>query len=58
MTFQEPCTANGACGLSESVARRPKGLLAPLCQTLMFLFLFAGFGVSSLLVASLIQVFE
>lgn len=59
MTFQEPCTANGACGLSESVARRPQGLLAPLCQTLMFfLLLFAGFGVSSLLVASLIQVFE
>ncbi len=58
MMFQEPCTANGACGLSESVARRPQGLLAPLCQTLMFLLLFAGFGASSLLVASLIQVFE
>ena len=58
MTLQEPSAAQGTYGRSESLVRHPQGLLAALCQTLMILLLFVGFGVSSLLVASLIQVFE
>ena len=58
MTIPQPPAAEIGYRLSKSAGRDRPGFFAPLCQTLMVLLLFAGFGISSLLVASLIQVFE
>jgi hypothetical protein len=58
MTFSQSSAAEMACCHGEGGSRRRSGIVASLCQALMVLALFAGFGVSSLLVASLMQVFD